>query len=516
MRGTFRQSMAWLHAWSGLVVGWVLFAVFVTGTASYYRSEISHWMRPELLATAEPEADALARAADLGVRYLEQHAGDATGWSIGMPRPDFPAIELYWRSRPGPPTGHALLDPETGAPASVRDTRGGDFLYRFHFELSLPPLWGRWLVGACAMIMLIALISGIVTHRRIVTDFFTFRRDRSAQRGWLDAHNVAGVLALPFHLMITYSGLGTLALLYMPWGVTTAYRGDAQRYFAESGQVLPSQDPAGRPAALPPLGPIVLRVLAESSQPLERVTVAHPRDANATVLAIFEEPHGLAHLHPQVSIAAATGAIRARTLPAEPATRTHAVMVGLHEAHVADAMVRALFVLSGLLGCATIATGLVLWTVARAPKPRDARSLGLRLVEALNVGTIVGLPAAIACYLLANRLVPSDLPGRAVWEVRLFFAGWFAIALMALLRPRARRWHEALTCAAALYLAVPTADLLSRGWVAFASQAAFLWFDAAMLATAAVLALAACRTAGRATMPQSPIARPAPSRPSLS
>ena len=41
------------------------------------------------------------------------------------------------------------------------------------------------------MILLVALISGIVTHRRIFADFFTFRRDRSVQRGWLDAHNVA-------------------------------------------------------------------------------------------------------------------------------------------------------------------------------------------------------------------------------------------------------------------------------------------------------------------------------------
>ena len=39
MRNGFRQSMGWLHVWSGLVVGWVLFSVFVTGTASYYRSE---------------------------------------------------------------------------------------------------------------------------------------------------------------------------------------------------------------------------------------------------------------------------------------------------------------------------------------------------------------------------------------------------------------------------------------------------------------------------------------------
>ncbi|MCJ2141498.1 PepSY-associated TM helix domain-containing protein [Methylobacterium sp. E-066] len=513
MRGSVRQSMAWLHAWSGLVVGWVLFAIFVTGTASYYRTDISRWMRPELAATAEPGPDALARAAERGARYLAEHAGDATGWSIGMPRPEFPVIELYWRSRPGPPTGHALLDPETGAPARVRETRGGDFLYRFHFELSLPPLWGRWLVGACSMTMLVALISGIVTHRRIVKDFFTFRRDRSAQRGWLDAHNVAGVLALPFHLMITYSGLVTLALLYMPWGVTAAYRGDSQRYFAESGQILPPQDAAGRPAALPPLGPIVRRVVAETPQLLDRVTVTHPRDANATVLAIFEEPHGLAHLHPQVSIEAATGTVRARTVPAKPATRIHAVMVGLHEAHFADPALRVLFFLSGLLGCATVATGLILWTMARAPKTRDPLSRGLHVVDTLNVGTIVGLPAAIACYFLANRLLPTELADRAGWEVRLFFAGWIVIALAALLRPRARRWHEALTCAAALYLAVPTADILFRGRAAIAGDPIFLGFDAAMLATAAMFALAARRARGRATVSRSAIARQAPSTP---
>ena len=28
MKNGFRQSMAWLHTWSGLLVGWVLFLVF--------------------------------------------------------------------------------------------------------------------------------------------------------------------------------------------------------------------------------------------------------------------------------------------------------------------------------------------------------------------------------------------------------------------------------------------------------------------------------------------------------
>ena len=33
MKNGFRQVAAWLHTWSGLTVGWVLFFVFVTGTA---------------------------------------------------------------------------------------------------------------------------------------------------------------------------------------------------------------------------------------------------------------------------------------------------------------------------------------------------------------------------------------------------------------------------------------------------------------------------------------------------
>ncbi|HEV7314113.1 PepSY-associated TM helix domain-containing protein [Sphingopyxis sp.] len=48
MKNGFRQSMAWLHTWTGLVLGWLLFAIFVTGTASYFQEEITAWMTPEV------------------------------------------------------------------------------------------------------------------------------------------------------------------------------------------------------------------------------------------------------------------------------------------------------------------------------------------------------------------------------------------------------------------------------------------------------------------------------------
>ncbi|MET0610513.1 MAG: PepSY-associated TM helix domain-containing protein, partial [Pseudomonas caspiana] len=50
MKEGFRQAMAWLHTWIGLVFGWLLFAIFLTGTMSYFKEEINRWTHPEIPA----------------------------------------------------------------------------------------------------------------------------------------------------------------------------------------------------------------------------------------------------------------------------------------------------------------------------------------------------------------------------------------------------------------------------------------------------------------------------------
>ncbi|MET0126352.1 MAG: PepSY-associated TM helix domain-containing protein, partial [Pseudomonas caspiana] len=44
MKGKFRQSMSWLHTWCGLLCGWLLCAIFLTGTLSVFREPITRWM----------------------------------------------------------------------------------------------------------------------------------------------------------------------------------------------------------------------------------------------------------------------------------------------------------------------------------------------------------------------------------------------------------------------------------------------------------------------------------------
>ncbi len=42
MKEGFRQSMSWLHTWLGLVLGVVLYFVYLTGTLGYLDTEIDY------------------------------------------------------------------------------------------------------------------------------------------------------------------------------------------------------------------------------------------------------------------------------------------------------------------------------------------------------------------------------------------------------------------------------------------------------------------------------------------
>lgn len=210
MKDSVTQSMDWLHTWGGLLFGWLLFVIFLTGTLTVFDKDITYWMQPELhrITPALPNLTA-------AVRRLEELAPDAKEWWIDLPSSRNPALMISWEHDDPIRNGERYLDPGTGDTLHIRDTRGGDFFYRLHYSLHLDQA-GVWIVGASAMAMLAALATGIVIHRRIFKDFFTFRPRASSHRAWLDAHNVTSLFVLPFHLMITFTGLVIFWVIYMP------------------------------------------------------------------------------------------------------------------------------------------------------------------------------------------------------------------------------------------------------------------------------------------------------------
>lgn len=496
----FRQAMAGLHTWTGLLFGWLLYAMFLTGAVSYFREELSQWMRPEVPALKQaPDA---ARSATQAVASLQALAPGATQWVIELAGERTNAVAASWHGSKNRKDGRALLDPLTGHAVHARETQGGEFFYYFHFSLHyLPRVVGRWLVGLATMFMLVALVSGVVTHKKkIFANFFTFRRGKG-QRSWLDAHNALSVTALPFHLMITYTGLVTLMTLYMPWGADSAPDAAQARHAlrAEMTAFLPAGAASGTTAPLADVGAMVREAERRwGAGRVARLLVDNPGDAAARVTVVRGDA-GRVSVSPRHAVFnGASGALLQMKDHSAPAAETRGVLYGLHVGRFADGVTRWLYFFASLTGAAMVATGLVLWTAKRRARlaARQTPPFGLRLVERLNVAAIAGLPVAMAAFLWGNRLLPPGLAARGEWEVHLFFIAWGLMLLHACVRgvkcvrDVGRAWTEQFAAAAMLLAALPLASALTGHRDLLASLRAGDGVFASLELTLVVLAMA--------------------------
>ncbi|WP_084581532.1 PepSY-associated TM helix domain-containing protein [Sphingomonas azotifigens] len=457
VRDGARQAMAWLHGWTGLLLGWVLFVMCLGGTLSVFKPEIGRWMRPETIATAD-RATALTAAS----AWLGKNAPHSFGWYLTLPNARMNTVEATYD--PGTGFVYRALDPGSGAPVP-RETLGGEFFYRLHFELELPFPWGRLLASLAAMVLLLGLITGIIAHRRIFKDFFTFRPAKG-QRSWLDGHNALGVLALPFHLMISFTGLLTLATLNMPWALTANYGNDMAAMFHafQPGQV--DRPAAGKPAPLAPLAPMLRAAEQRLGQPVGRVTIAHPGDAAAVVTMFRDDARQIGYAAGAVSFDGTTGRVLVDFTEHRPAMQTYGVAYGLHLARFALLATRWLYFLCGAMLTMAVASGMVLWVVKR--RERAPLHLGNRIVERFNAGVLAGVPIGCLAFLLANRLLPLGMPARAEAEVSAALSSAAAAVLLGVVLSPRRSWPIllailALGCAAAALPGGAYADAVQTG-----------------------------------------------------
>lgn len=567
MRDKFRQSMSWLHTWSGLILGWLLFAIFFTGTYSYFRTEITYWMTPELHGVNTNKST--AELAEVAVNYLEKTAPDSPSWSISFPTSRFDALSVSFRDaaaeaeyqkerrrlalqsqeaggerqgrqagaergersgrqqnvngeeRPArehgaergerssrPDNGEVTttltykdsngeeqvidqegtqapermerqrsgannrssifsttqmptrlpsivhyLDPQTGEKIETRNTRGGTFLYRFHVELyGIDRVKGRMIIGIATMCMFIAIITGVIIHKRIFKDFFIFRRGKGT-RSWMDAHIFTAVLALPFHIMITYSGLLLLMTILLPWNSD-----GIRRQFTLTP---PSVEAKTERVTMVPIAPIIIDAEKRLNSKIERITVSS-QGKNSMMLEVV--PVGRKSITAtgrgsgtsvNLVYKGSNGRFygEASSVAANPVVATTNVFYSLHLARYADIFTRWIFFILGSLGTVMAGTGLVIWTSKKSKSSN--KSFGRKLVEILNVGAIAGLTLSTGVHFWANRLIPSGVETRTDWEVRIFFISWLLSFIYPAIRGAKKAWFDEFALAAALFLLMP-------------------------------------------------------------
>jgi uncharacterized iron-regulated membrane protein len=511
MREKFRQSMSWLHTWSGLILGWLIFVIFFTGTLSYFRHEITHWMQPETHGSVKFDPAAVDKAVD----YLKNNAPDeAAGWLIALPDERTKTIEASWRVlRIDPKYGirpeitQNFLDASTGENTNARKTHGGEFLYRFHIELyGMDKTLGRWIIGIATMALFIAIITGIILHKRIFKDFFVFRGNKGV-RSWIDAHIFTAVLALPYHIMITYSGLLLLMMILLPWNTEEflrEYKEMRAKMMSQPVEVIPSDYEAYPPVSLVPLLKDAEERLGEK---IGRIYISNPGRRNMTAQLVPSRSDKITYTDRSRS-AEAVVSYNLRNgrfygeMTSEPVSAAYSIFNAfstLHVARFADTFMRWLFFISGVMGTVMTATGLIIWTQKKA-KAAD-KPFGRKLVEVLNIGGITGLAAATAAYFWANRFVPAAAENRMSLELWAFFGVWVFAFIHPAIRDRKKAWVDQLWLCAGLYALIPAVNALTSSMNLFkafsAGNMVVAGFDLTALAAGVLFAVTAVIVSGK-------------------
>lgn len=499
----WRQRLGPVHTWVGVVLGGLLFAVFWMGTLSVFDREIDRWMMPatRLASPAGPTRLAAPRLDAIAPLAHSLVPAGARQWRIDWATPRTPVLRLSWQTRDGQ-RELRYLDPATLAPMADPGTLGASgFFFPFHYGLLIS--WkdlGKWLVGLAGMAMLVLLVSGVVIHRKLLADFFTFRPRKRLPRSSLDLHNVTGVLGLPFHFLITLSGLVIFWAVYFPQAHEGVYGSGAKAKAAVQaegyGRYRPNQDPQAKAQPLASLEAMAEQARQRWGGVAEPyfVRVWKPGQTDSYVELRRSYASEVSMNLDQLYFDAATGTFL-HQFQAAPAMAVQRFFSGLHFIQFEHPLLRGLYFALGLSGCVLIASGQVFWLAARrkasAPGPR------WRLVEALAVAGTTGLMAATLGFLCANRLLPQHAQWgaseRAGLEVLVFFALWAASLAHALGRGvaawRDQAWAIAALAALALLLNAATTDAYARLTTPWA-----VWgVDAALLLMAATAAYAARR-----------------------
>ncbi|WP_299008926.1 PepSY domain-containing protein [uncultured Shewanella sp.] len=458
MKPDFRRTMIWLHTYTGLIIGWLLFAIFLTGTLSYFNDEISQWMRPELNGTIDNEDKHLALI-NLSIARLKAQGKEQENWHIHLPSERSHQWRLQWRQ--GDTRQSLYLQSDNGEPVNPRQTHGGDFFRAFHYSLELRNVGGRYFTGVAAMFMLLAVFSGIFTHRRFFRDFFMLRK-----KTWLktltDFHALAGIITIPFAVMICASALVIYIGLYMPWSAQYYLEGGTRELNQKVTTYLPKVTPAHDYQAPITDFSLIQKQLEKAwgeDHQIKRISFEYPFDANGRIIVERSKQLSLSNKADVLVFSSHSGQALAGMTDERTPRKVRRIFYGLHEAHFAEPGLRWLFFISGLLSSGLIASGLIIWLNKRLEKTKQ-RHMGHFMVERLNIAGIMGLILAVLAYFYANRLLPIEIDDRANLEVSIFLFTWLLSLLHSVLCSVHRAWITQLFLASAACVLLPVLDVI--------------------------------------------------------
>lgn len=410
IRGDILRTYQSIHTWTGIIAGLVLFIGFYAGSLSMFEEEISHWATPSshhLPQIPLEKFDTLIAKASSDFDKAQQ------GFTVNFNEHLSP---LIWTEEGGGRglqlnhiVRHATLSPQNELITQVNTSNElGDLIDNLHRTAGIAGKVGHeglgvLILGVAAVLYFLALVSGIIfLLPTLVKSFFALRKNKGANRFWLDSHNLVGVISLPFHIIIAitvvvfafhdafYGGLsvgyGDKPLFEQPKKSAVTYTTDQlptiNTYLNKvneltDGYQVQSMAFTGLNSARPSVGITVM-----NTQEMMR---------NSTGDFIYMNPY--------------TFDVTFSSIPmteADVYTPLIASFFSLHFGGYGGDLGRWLYFVMGLLGAFLFYSGNLLWLEKRRQK-QALQTKPNRFMASLTIGVCLGSILAVATTLLASK-----------------------------------------------------------------------------------------------------------------
>lgn len=453
-----------IHSWTGLIFGWLLFAVCLTGTLVVYKFPLKALDNPAIVSA--PVDDRIGPDGVLSA-FRQQYPALAPK-VVAFPS-DIYSIHQYTivAERPDGSSHRYWIDPQTGGVRAELESEFADFVLRLHANLFLGKP-GRWLVGLLGIVMLMSAITGLWFHwHRLRRDLFNFRLGAHARKAWGDLHKVFGVWAFPFHIIIALTGawLGIESLI----GIRASDSSPIEIVGAGPGNPRPIAEIVAKATALrPDFTPTHVNMTAYGN-------------AGATIRVQGDLPgHRFVQRGQTMLVFDADSAAHLQTVDRTEqglGRRLLAMVRPLHYGYFWAFWGELLYFLLGIASTLLVMSGMLIWTDREKRKVRRHRGEAATRMERANAAVMGGLLLALSAFAALNAvarvigsasftfsgnldlLAAKPLAGELVIFLLVWTAGG---ALLARIDPLAA-WRLTVAATGAVLLALPVIGAVGAG-----------------------------------------------------
>lgn len=468
-----------VHTWTGISCGLALFIAFYAGALTMFQVPIARWASPPAVGVAAVSLEhAPALLEQVAAAYPEARKEGITLHLLGQEHE--PARVTWEEDAPhqqGQPEQHvhwwATLNPDGTLLAKPQEpSELAEFINDIHKRIGLPAPWGTYFMGLVSLLYGVALIAGvIVLLPSLAKDFLALRVGPNLKRMWLDAHNVVGITALPFHLVI--------AVTATAWGFwnpllsaqeSVIYGGKQKMVMARDAERWSVPKASGEAGVM--MSPAqLLQRLKEQVPDFEPKLMVFKNfgDQNAAVKFAGAQPGYVADSRfGGVIVSAVTGALLKdnRASQQDPDRRAGAVLLALHTGEYGGSTIAWTYLLLGFSGAWLFYSGNLLWIETRRKKTRQAgkaeQSLSARLLGSATVGVCLGCVAGLSLTIVAAKWLHGRVDDLNQSHAIIYYTVFLGSVAWAFASGAARSAVHLLWLCTAATLAIPLTTIVAR------------------------------------------------------